>query len=38
MADGYLESHYEEYEKRKAEWLIKKNKWSNNKMTKSMNK
>ncbi len=25
MADGYLESHYAEYEKRKAEWL-KKNK------------
>mgnify|MGYP007070231993 CR=1 FL=1 len=26
MADGYLESHYAEYEKRKAEWLKKKNK------------
>ena len=38
MADGYLESHYEEYEKRKAEWLKKKTKWSNNKMTKSMTK
>lgn len=25
MADGYLESHYAEYEKRKAEWLKKKN-------------
>lgn len=24
MADGYLESHYAEYEKRKAEWLKKK--------------
>ena len=23
MADGYLESHYAEYEKRKAEWLKK---------------
>lgn len=23
MADGYLESHYAEYEKRKAEWLRK---------------
>jgi len=21
MADGYLEKHYDEYEKRKAEWL-----------------
>ena len=21
MADGYLESHYAEYEKRKAQWL-----------------
>ena len=30
MADGYLESHYAEYEKRKAEWLKKKKKWSNN--------
>ena len=25
MADGYLESHYAEYEKRKAAWLKKKN-------------
>lgn len=24
MEDGYLEHHYEEYEKRKAEWLKKK--------------
>jgi hypothetical protein len=24
MADGYLESHQEEYEKRKAAWLKKK--------------
>jgi hypothetical protein len=24
MADGYLEKHREEYEKRKAEWLRKK--------------
>ena len=24
MADGYLESHYAEYEKKKAEWLKKK--------------
>ena len=24
MADGYLESHYAEYEKRKAEWLKRK--------------
>jgi hypothetical protein len=23
MADGYLESHYAEYEKKKAEWLKK---------------
>ncbi len=30
MADGYLENHYAEYEKRKAEWLKKKKKWSNN--------
>ncbi len=28
MADGYLESHYAEYEKRKAEWLKKKKKYS----------
>ena len=26
MADGYLESHYEAYEKRKAAWLKKKKK------------
>lgn len=26
MEDGYLERHYEEYEKKKAEWLKKKNK------------
>ena len=32
MADGYLESHYAEYEKKKAEWLKKKDKWSNRKM------
>lgn len=24
MEDGYLEKHYEEYERRKAEWLKKK--------------
>ncbi|MBR3566183.1 MAG: ABC transporter permease [Paludibacteraceae bacterium] len=24
MADNYLERHYEEYERRKAEWLKKK--------------
>jgi len=30
MADGYLESHYAEYEKKKAEWLKKKNKYSYN--------
>ena len=28
MADGYLESHYAGYEKKKAEWLKKKKKWS----------
>ena len=28
MADGYLETHYAEYEKKKAEWLKKKSKWS----------
>jgi len=33
MADGYLESHYAEYEKKKAEWLKKKKKWSTNKPT-----
>ena len=27
MADGYLESHYAEYEKKKAEWLKKKKKF-----------
>ena len=26
MEDGYLERHYEDYEKRKAEWLKKKKK------------
>ena len=26
MADGYLESHYAEYEQRKAAWLKKKEK------------
>ena len=35
MADGYLESHYVEYEKKKAEWLKKKNKWSNRQLTNS---
>ena len=35
MADGYLESHYAEYEKKKAEWLKKKNKWSNRELTNS---
>jgi hypothetical protein len=33
MADGYLESHYAEYEKKKAEWLKKKKKWSNSPLT-----
>jgi hypothetical protein len=28
MADGYLESHYAEYEKKKAEWLKRKAKYS----------
>ncbi len=37
MEDGYLESHYAEYEKKKAEWLKKKNKWSNRQLTKSPN-
>ena len=27
MADGYLESHYAEYEKKKAEWLRRKHKY-----------
>jgi len=37
MADGYLESHYAEYEKKKAEWLKKKKKkkWSYGKSTNS---
>ena len=35
MADGYLESHYAEYEKKKAKWLKKKNKWSYGKSTNS---
>jgi len=35
MADGYLESHYAEYEKKKAEWLKKKKKWSNRQLTNS---
>lgn len=29
MEDGYLERHYAEYEKKKAEWLKKKSKRSN---------
>ncbi len=37
MEDGYLESHYAEYEKKKAEWLKKKKKWSNRQLTKSPN-
>jgi len=37
MADGYLESHYAEYEKKKAEWLKKKKKWSYRQLTKSSN-
>ena len=28
MEDGYLENHYAEYEKKKAEWLKKKSKYS----------
>ena len=28
MADGYLESHYAEYEKKNSEWLKKNKKWS----------
>jgi len=28
MADGYLESHYAEYERRKAAWLKKKKRMS----------
>ncbi len=28
MADGYLESHYAEYERRKQAWLKKKNRSS----------
>jgi hypothetical protein len=27
LADGYLESHYAEYERRKAAWLKKKKKY-----------
>lgn len=34
MEDGYLERHYEEYEKKKAEWLKKKNR-SNCKLSNS---
>ena len=30
MEDGYLENHYAEYEKKKAEWLKKKSKYSYN--------
>ena len=30
MADGYLEKHYEEYEKRKLEWLKKKKRYGKN--------
>ena len=35
MADGYLESHYAEYEKKKAEWLKKKKTWSYKKTIKN---
>ncbi len=35
MADGYLESHYADYEKKKAEWLKKKAKWSYRKSSNS---
>ncbi len=28
MADGFLESHYADYEKRKAEWLRRKQSYS----------
>ena len=35
MADGYLESHYAEYEKKKAEWLKKKKSYSYNHGTKN---
>lgn len=28
MADGYLESHYAEYERRKQAWLKKKNRFA----------
>ena len=35
MADGYLEKHYDEYEKRKAEWLKKKKKYSYGRNTKT---
>ncbi|MCQ2342127.1 MAG: dehydrogenase [Paludibacteraceae bacterium] len=34
MADGYLENHYAEYEKRKAEWLKKKKHYECRKDTK----
>ena len=30
MADGYLENHYAEYEKKKAEWEKKKKSYSYN--------
>ena len=32
MADGYLENHYAEYEKRKAAWLKKKKSYSTYKL------
>jgi hypothetical protein len=35
MAEGYPESHYAEYEKKKAEWLKKKNKYTYNYGTKN---
>lgn len=38
MADGYLESHYAEYEKKKTEWLKRKSKYSYNYGRKNTNK
>ena len=33
MADGFLESHYAEYEQRKAAWLKKKKKYLSRSLT-----
>lgn len=37
MADGFLESHYADYERRKAEWLRRKQSYSYQQLLKKRN-